>query len=170
MPGIAGKKFDGPGAAAMAQPLGREGGRPMGLDQFGDAELVGFRGRGGEGQRDLAQAQLEQAVAAPRLAIIVTLRRRPTKDFDLPGIEAEALIDSRDLRFGGALVGQEDARRTAFDNGRRDAGRFDVSEALGGEDDAGVLLPERLQPFAELRREVGAVEDQPAFVNDDERR
>jgi hypothetical protein len=49
----------------MAQPFGRESGLPVGFDQFGDAELVGFRGRGGEGQRDLAQAQLEQAISPP---------------------------------------------------------------------------------------------------------
>ena len=43
----------------MAQPLGREGGCPVGFGDLGDAELVGLRRRGGERQRDLAQPQLQ---------------------------------------------------------------------------------------------------------------
>ena len=46
--------------------------------------------------------------------------------------------------------------------------RLDVGEALGGEDDRGVLLPQRLQPFAELRGEAAIVERQPAFVDDEQ--
>ena len=105
----------------MAQPLGGEALAAVGLDQLGDAELVGLGRSGGEGQRDLAQPQLEQPVPAPRLAVIVALGRRPAQDFDLAGVEAEPLVDGGDLRLGPALVRQEDARRTALDDGRRDA-------------------------------------------------
>ena len=37
---------------------------------------------------------------------------------------------------------------------------------MRGEDDAGVLLPERLQPFAELAGEALVVEREPAFIDD----
>ncbi len=49
----------------MAQPFGRECGLAVSLDDVGDAELIGLGRRGGKGQRDLAQPQLEQPVAAP---------------------------------------------------------------------------------------------------------
>src|SRR3546814_6829112 len=82
----------------MAQPLGRERGCPVSFDDLGDAELVGLDRGGGEGQRDLAQPQLEQPVAAPRLAVVVALRRRPAEDFDLAGVEPKAFVDGGDLR------------------------------------------------------------------------
>ena len=43
-------------------------------------------------------------------------------------------------------------------------------ERLRGEDDAGVLLAQRLQPFAELPGEAVVVEREPAFVDDEQRR
>src|SRR3546814_2007292 len=48
-------------------------------DEFADADLVGLGRRGGEGERDLAEAQFEQPVSAARLAIIVSLRGRPAQ-------------------------------------------------------------------------------------------
>ncbi len=41
------------------------------------------------------------------------------------------------------------------------------AKALSGEDDAGVLLPQRLQPFAQLPGEAGIIESKPALVDDD---
>ena len=131
----------------MPQPFGGEGGLAVGFDDVGDGDLVGFRRRGGEGQRHLAQPQLEQAVSPPALTVIIPLRGRPVEDFDLAGIEPEPLVDRRDLRLGGALVGQEDARRAALDDGGRDRAALDLGERLGGEDDARVLLAQRDQPF-----------------------
>src|SRR3546814_9453383 len=84
----------------------------MGGDKLGDADLIGFGRGGAKGECDVAETQLEQPVAAPRLAVIVTLRCCPAQDFDLAIIEAEPLIDPCDLRFGCALVGQKDARRS----------------------------------------------------------
>jgi hypothetical protein len=78
-------------------------------DDLGDGGLVGLGRGGGEGERDLGEAQLEQAIAAARLAVIVALRRRPAEDLDLPVVEAEAAIDGRDLRLERALVRQEHA-------------------------------------------------------------
>ena len=49
----------------MAQPFGGEPLAAVGLDQLGDAELVGLGRGGGEGERDFAQAKLEKPVAAP---------------------------------------------------------------------------------------------------------
>ena len=98
------------------------------------------------------EAQFEQAIAAPRLAVIVALGRRPRDDLDLAVVEAEAAIDRGDLRLDRALVRQEDPRRAALDDRRRDRAVVDVGERLGGEDDGGVLLAQRLQPFAQLAR------------------
>ena len=46
----------------------------------------------------------------------------------------------------------------------------DVGERLGGEDDGGVLLAQRLQPFAELAGEALVIEREPAFIDDQQRR
>src|SRR3546814_6883934 len=79
-----------------------------------------------EGECDFAQAQFEQPVAAPRLAIIIAFGRCPAQYLDLPGVEPEPLIYARDLGLGCALIRQEDARRAAFDDRGRDARSFDV--------------------------------------------
>ena len=50
---------------------------------------------GGKGQRDLAEAELEQPIAAARLAVVVALRRGAGEDLDLAVVEAEAAIDAR---------------------------------------------------------------------------
>ena len=73
-----------------------------------------------------------------------------------------------DLRFERALVRQEEPRRAALDDGGRDGAAVDVGERLGGEDDARVLLPQRLQPFAELAGEAAIVEGEPALVDDEQ--
>src|SRR5690606_29904783 len=57
-----------------------------------------------------------------------------------------------------------------LDDGRRDGRPVDVAKALRGKDDGGVLLSERLQPFAELAGKAVVVERQPALVDDDEGR
>ena len=72
-----------------------------------DRGLIGLGGRGAEGERDLAKAELEQPVAAARLAVIVALRDGAREDLDLPVVEAEAAIDRRDLRLDRALVRQQ---------------------------------------------------------------
>ena len=129
-----------------------------------------FGGCGGQSERDVAQAQLEQAVAAPGLAVVIALGRGPADDLDLPVVQSEAPIDGGDLRLDRPLIGQKDSRRAAFDEGRGDRAGLDIGERLRGEDDGGVLLAQRLQPFAELPRETRVVEREPAFVDDEERR
>ena len=98
---------------AMVQPGGGKAGLAMRFHQFGDAELVSFRRGGGEGERDFAQTQLEQPVAARRLAVIIALGGGAREDFDLPVIETKAAIDAKDLRLDRALVGQEYPCRAA---------------------------------------------------------
>src|SRR3546814_6666639 len=98
----------------------------------------------------IGQAQLEQPVAAARLAVVVALGHRPREDFDLAIVETEAAIDGGDLRLDRALVRQQDAGLAALDDGRRDRRAVDVGERLRGEDDAGVLLAQRLEPLAKL--------------------
>src|SRR3546814_5600770 len=82
------------------------------------------------------------------LAVVVALGHRPREDFDLAIVETEAAIDGGDLRLDRALVRQQDAGLAALDDGRRDRRAVDVGERLRGEDDAGVLLAQRLEPLA----------------------
>jgi len=63
----------GPSNAAGVEPSTGEAFAAVGGEQVGDELLVGFRRRGREGERDLAKAELEQAVAAARLAVVVAL-------------------------------------------------------------------------------------------------
>ena len=60
--------------------------------------------------------------------------------------------------------------RAALDDGGRDRAAVDVGQRLRGEDDGGVLLAQRLEPFAQLRGEAAIVEREPAFVDDEQRR
>ena len=46
----------------------------------------------------------------------------------------------------------------------------DVGQRLRGEDDGGVLLPQRLQPFAQLAGKALVVQRKPAFIDDQQRR
>ena len=154
----------------MAQPCVEETLAAMLGDDLRDPRLIRLRGRGAERQCHLRQAQLEQPVAAPGLAVVITLRHGPRDDLDLAIIEAKAAIDGGDLRLDCPLVRQQQPRLAAFDDGGRDGASVDVGERLRGENDAGVLLAQRLQPFAKLAGEALVVECQPAFIDDDERR
>ena len=117
----------------------------------------------------VAEAQFEQAIAASRLAVIVALRRRAREDLDLAVVQAEAAVDGGDLRLDRALVRQEQPRRATLDDGGRDRAAIDIRERLGGEDDARVLLAQRLQPFAQLAGKTFVVEGEPAFIDDQQR-
>ena len=108
-------------------------------------------------------------MAAPRLAVVVALGRRAAQDLDLPVVQAKAPVDRGDLRLQCPLVGQEQPRWAALDDGRRDGAAVDVSQRLRGKEDRSVLLAQRLQPFAKLAGEAMVVEREPAFVDDDER-
>ncbi len=96
-------------SAAQSRPLPRSHAaanpsRPCCGDDRGDGRLIGLGGRGGEGECDFGEAQLEQAIAAARLAVIVALRRRAAEDLDLAIVQPEAAIDGCDLRFERALI------------------------------------------------------------------
>ena len=77
-----------------------------------DGGMVGFGRGGAESQRYWPEAQFEQPIAATRLAVIVALGRGAGDDLDLAVVETELAIDRGDLRLDGALVGQEDPRRS----------------------------------------------------------
>src|SRR3546814_17147039 len=79
-----GEEIGRPVEAALTQPGGGKAITAMFGDEFADADLVGLGRRGGEGERDLAEAQFEQPVSAARLAIIVSLRGRPAQYPDRP--------------------------------------------------------------------------------------
>src|SRR5260370_28486261 len=72
------------------EPAGRKAVAAVRREQVADGGVVGLRRRGREGERDLAQAELEQAIALAGLAVVVALGRCPGEDFDLAVIEAEA--------------------------------------------------------------------------------
>ena len=59
----------------MAQPGGGEAIAAVLGDKLVDGGLVGLGRCGGEGERDFGEAELEQAIAAARLAVIVALGR-----------------------------------------------------------------------------------------------
>src|SRR3546814_3175468 len=90
-------------------------------------------------------------------------------DFDLPPVEAEALVDRANLRLGRLRVGEENAARAALDDRGRDARILDVRERLRGEDDADVLFPERLEPLPDTRGKHRVIEEQPRFIEDQQR-
>ena len=121
--------------------------------------------------RPRTEAELEQPVAAARLAVVVALRRRPGDDLDLAVVEAETAIDRGDLRLDRALVRQEEPGRAALDDRRRDRAAVDVGERLRGEDDAdafflrSVFSHSRSWPAKPL-----VVEREPALVDDEQRR
>ena len=100
--------------ALGAQPSGGETTSAIGGEKIGDGGLVGLRGSGGEGERDLGEAELEQAIAAPGLAVVVALRDAAAQDLDLAVVEAEAAIDGGDLRFERALIRQEESASGNF--------------------------------------------------------
>ena len=113
-------EIGGPGDAAGFEPAGHKILAAVLGEHLLDQGLVGLRGGSGKGERDLAKTEIEQAVAAARLAVVVTLRRGAGENLDLPIVQAEAAIDRRDLRFDRALIRQEQPGRAALDDGRRD--------------------------------------------------
>ena len=153
----------------MAQPGGCEAGRRSRCLHRIDVALVLRRRGAGEGQCDRPQVEIEQAIAQPRLVVVIALRLRSSDDLDLAGVEPEAFVDRADLRLSGLRVGQEDAARAALRDGRCDAGVLDVGQRLRGEDHRHVFLAQRLQPLADARGEHRVVEEQPGFVEDQER-
>ncbi len=153
----------------MAQPRAGEFAVSVVLQNALDCGVVGFRRRGAESERNRTQIKFEEPVAAPRLRVIVALGSRPRDNLDLPIIQTEMPISRGDLRFKGTLIGQEHACRTALDNRRRDSARLNICERLRGKDHRGVLLPECLEPLADLRSERVVIERKPAFIDNQKR-
>src|SRR5262249_61245634 len=104
----------------------------MSAQHIRNGGLISLRGGGCEGERNLAETQLEQAVAAPGLAVVVALRGCPGDDLDLTIVETETAVDARDLGLDGALVREEQPRWTALHDGGRDGARLDIGEGNGG--------------------------------------
>src|SRR3546814_5998657 len=98
----------------------------MRFDKGADRGEVAALRSGGEGKRDRAEAEIEQPVAECRLAVVIALGRRRGDDFDLAIVEPEALVDAGDLWLERALVGEEQPRRAALDDGGRDCRTLDV--------------------------------------------
>jgi hypothetical protein len=71
------------------------------------------------------------------------------------------------LRLDRPLIGEKDARRATLDDGGRNRAAVDVGQRLRGEDDGGVFLAQRLEPFAQLRGEAAIVEREPTLVDDE---
>ena len=161
-----GEQICGPVETLVAQPAGGEAVATVFREQSCDCDLVGFGGCGRKRERDLAQTKLEQAIAAARLTVIVALRGRARENLDLAIVEPEPPIDRSDLRLDGALVGQEQTRGAAFDDGGGDGAGLDIGQRLGCEHDASVLLAQRLEPFPQLRAKRRIVEREPALVDD----
>src|SRR5262249_58616883 len=108
---LAGEQVRCPVEALAAQPGGGKAVVARLGEDLRDGCLIGLGGRGGEGERDLPQSELEQAIAAARLAVIVALGCCSGDDLDLVVIEPETPVDSEDLRLNGALGPKEEPRR-----------------------------------------------------------
>src|SRR3546814_11454910 len=121
----------------MPEPGFREAIVAMRFDERADCiEVAALRG-GREGERNRPETEVEQSVAERRLAVIVALGRSARDDLDLAIIESEALIDAGDLRLERALVGAEQPRRAALDDGGRGRLALDVRGVSGSEERCG---------------------------------
>src|SRR5258708_28884653 len=78
-----GKKVSGPGRILAAQPSRSKAVAAVIGHEFGDGDLIALRGRCGEGESGVAEAEFEQAVAAAGLTIIVALLGGPAHDLEL---------------------------------------------------------------------------------------
>ena len=79
------EQFGGPVEAFAPEPGGRKTCLAVRGQHIRDGSLIGFGGGGREGERDFAQAQFKQAIAAPRLAVEGRCRegdRQPEHDLD----------------------------------------------------------------------------------------
>ena len=143
------QQIGGPGKAAFTQPAFGKVLRPC-LRQQATDQLVVVGARGGRnGERNRAEAELEQPVAGARLQIVVALGGGFGDQPDLRLVEPKAAIGLRLGRLERARIGQEDAGRAGFDDGGRDRAFRDVGERLGGEDDRDILLAQCFEPFAD---------------------
>ena len=166
---IGGKDVRRPRQAGGGEEAGREVVPAIG-EQGVDARLHGGIGRAAQGEGDRTEAELEQAVAALRLQVIVPLGGGSANELDLPLVEPEALVRRAALRIERAVVRQKDALRAAFDDGRRDRAAGDVGEALRREQDRDILLAKRLEPLTDARGEQRVIEKDPRLVEDEQRR
>src|SRR3546814_1484171 len=98
------------------------------------------------------------------------LGRGARDQLDLAVVEPESRIDVAALRLHRTIVRQEDALRTAFDDGRRDRRPGDIGEALSREQHGYILLAQHLQPFPDARGEERVVEEYPGLIENRKRR
>src|SRR3546814_19868624 len=106
----------------MAQPGAREAGY-AGIQQHAiHVALVLRCGSAGEGQRRRPQAEVEQAVSETGLVVVVALGLRGGDAFDLPPVEAEALVARATLGLGRLRGGEETAARGATAAARKGVG------------------------------------------------
>src|SRR3546814_7227065 len=75
------------------------------------------------------------------------------RSLDLPIVQPEPFIRGTALRLDRAIVGQQYALRTAFDDRGCNDAIGDIGERLGSEYHRDVLLAQRLQQFADARGE-----------------
>jgi len=88
----------------MAQPRAGEAGS-AGLRQHAvDVALVLWCRCARKSERGRPQVEVEQAIAQARLVVVIALGLRGGDDFDLPAVEAEALVDRANLRLGGLRI------------------------------------------------------------------
>jgi hypothetical protein len=127
----------------VTEPGGGETCAPVFGEDLGDCRLIGFGRRGRESECYFGQAEFEEPVSAPRLAVIISLGSGACEDLNLTVVKAEAAIDCRDLGFEGALVGQYNSCRAALNDRWRNLRDINIGKRLCSEDDAHVLLTQR---------------------------
>src|SRR3546814_18648065 len=94
----------------MAQP-GAGKTEDAGIQQDAvDVALVLRGGRPRKGERGRPQVKVEQAIAQARLVVVVALRLSGRDNLDLSAVQAAALVDRANLRFGRLRVRSEGRR------------------------------------------------------------
>ena len=120
-------------------------------------------------QRRRPQVEVEQAVSETGLVVVVALGLRGGDDFDLPPVEAEALVDRANLRLGRLRVRQKIrlAQLSMIAGAMLESlmsARLCVAKMTRD-----VLLAQRLEPLADARGKHRVIEEQPRFIEDQQR-
>src|SRR6201995_937011 len=115
---IRSQKSGGPIQAARFPEAARKLGLALSQEPV-DEKLVSGRRRAAEGKRNWAQAEFKQPVAPTRLQIVLPLRNSACDQLHLPVIQTKLFIKALALGLDRSFIGEKDALRTTFDDGRR---------------------------------------------------
>ena len=130
-----------------------------------------FTRRAHEGQRGRAKTELEEAPPFDGPVVVVALLLRLRQDVNLRRRQPHRLVRRGHGRRERLVVGEEDLGVASRENRRQELRLArGVGDLLRREHDVHVLLPQRLEPRLEPRREDPVTEKEPRLVQDEQRR